>query len=215
MRDFDFYEFACILTPGAITVAGIALVYRQTTVIGAIDSFSAGDFGLFLVVSYAAGHVIQAVGNMVEYLFWRACGGWPTDWIRSGKRFLISERLDSVVKRSFDSLRETENDHESQMTEVDWKAEVQLIRSSLMEAGRAGRLSALNGNYGINRGLASALFVLLICVVFTYGFRQWQAELGLLAGFCLVLYRMHRFGTNYARELYTQYLSLQSIHGNV
>jgi transposase len=39
----------------------------------------AGAADVFVLLSYAAGHLIAAVGNGVEALLWCALGGMPTD----------------------------------------------------------------------------------------------------------------------------------------
>ncbi len=80
MRSIDFYEFVGIIVPGAVLLAGIGLLLD----VGAINRFFSpegiGNAVVYLVLAYVVGHLIAAIGNWFEVLFWKPWGGMPTDW---------------------------------------------------------------------------------------------------------------------------------------
>lgn len=71
--------------------------------------------------------------------------------------------------------------------------------------GKVERIDTFNGNYGLNRGLSTACVALAIAAATQ---AQWYIVIGLLALAIVFAYRAYRFGVNYARELYLQFLVL-------
>src|SRR5258708_7486010 len=98
MKTFDFYEFTGILVPGALMLVGILLVYPQVNIVFP-SALTVGDLGLFVVIAYAAGHVVQAIGNGVEQVLWLALGGRPTDWVRTGVHPLLADEQLQILKK--------------------------------------------------------------------------------------------------------------------
>lgn len=209
MRNFDFYEFTGILVPGAISVFGFALISPE------IDSFvkdrtlSVGDLGVFLILSYAVGHLIQSVGNILEKGWWGLCGGWPYDWARTGKRFLLSKKHNEMVNeavikklniKNFELTAETDKSY--------WYGITRQIYITVESAGKTGRIEIFNGNYGLSRGIATSLIVILILTIVQSGFAHLCAEAGLGAAIILATYRMHRFSCHYSKELFLQFIQL-------
>ena len=74
-----------------------------------------------------------------------------------------------------------------------------------MAAGHAKRIDTFNANYGLCRGLAASLLVLLF-VNLICNFKGWQIHVILSALCCLAIYRFYRFGIIYARELFVEFL---------
>jgi hypothetical protein len=84
-RDLSFYEFAGIVAPGLVLLLGIAVLTSDAPSFQQIAKFDLGGLGLLLVLSYVAGHLVQAIGNVLERVYWSWWGGMPTDWVRNGK----------------------------------------------------------------------------------------------------------------------------------
>jgi hypothetical protein len=80
MRKFDFYEFTGILAPGALVVYGVSRIFPDVGIIVREEKISFGELGLLLILAYVAGHLLQSFGNGIEWLWWRCCGGMPSDW---------------------------------------------------------------------------------------------------------------------------------------
>ena len=69
-KQFDFYEFAGIVMPGAILLVGLTQVSPKIAAIIPSKDMSLGSLGLFLILAYATGHLLQAAGNLVESVWW-------------------------------------------------------------------------------------------------------------------------------------------------
>ena len=205
MKTFDFYEFTGILVPGSITIVAILLLFPQSRTTFFPPDLSVGDLGLFVVLAYAAGHITQAVGNGVEWLLWRIMGGMPTDWIRTRTHPLLAEEQIQALPAKFASglnihIATIDATH---LSAGAWYSLTRQIYAEVAAQSRNGRVDTFNGNYGLNRGIASALLIGLIPFLFVHGF-----VLLILMSTGIALYRTYRFGIQYARELYIQFLQL-------
>lgn len=209
MRDFDFYEFTGIIAPGMLVVVGGALIvmpdYQKILKLAEI---SVGGLGVGLVLAYIAGQLIQTIGNGLENVWWRLNGGKPTDWVRLGKRKIIADTQYTVLQ---ERVRKLLNNNELKLNSAldpnEWYAITRQIYSAVASANRAVRVDIFNGNYGLHRGIASSLLVLLFMVIITE-WQNWRFELFVVVLFAMAVYRMNRFGIHYGRELFIQFIGL-------
>ena len=58
-KNFDFYEFAGIVMPGAILIFGLAQAETLIAQTIPLSDMSIGSLGVFLILAYAAGHLVQ------------------------------------------------------------------------------------------------------------------------------------------------------------
>jgi hypothetical protein len=65
---FNAYEFIGILAPGGTILFGLALIFPELKAVFFEQGFSLGDLGLFVILAFVAGHLIQAVGNALVRL---------------------------------------------------------------------------------------------------------------------------------------------------
>ena len=215
MKTFDFYEFTGILVPGSITMVAVLLLFPQSRTTFFPPDLTVGDLGLFVVLAYAAGHITQAVGNGVEWLLWRILGGMPADWIRTRTHPLLAEEQIHALPAKLSSglniyITTIDATHPSSGA---WYSITRQIYAAVAAQSRNIRVDTFNGNYGLNRGIASALLIGLIILLFVHGLIYWQFVLLLLVSAGVALYRMYRFGVRYARELFVQFLQLP-VNGN-
>lgn len=198
MRKLDFYEFTGIFLPGALFLLGLSFEYRSVKEVLMTPGFlpAAG----FVVLSYAAGHIIQVVGNIWEEAWWRVRGGMPTDWLLT-KKECYSDRWRRTVLREFGGDQEP--------SRKEWKDIVREIYGNLRSAGRTERIDIFNGNYGMFRGFCAATLSVMM-VTFFWGLPSPKH----IFVYCVILgsstYRMDRFGRKYAKEMFAQYTSLLS-----
>lgn len=207
MRQLDFYEFTGVLLPGAIVMAALVLLFPGWGLPTLVKDVSVGGLGIFMVLAYAVGHLVQAVGNVIEAAWWKCWGGMPTNWLRAKPaRLLATQQISLLEERlrkqpglaSFDIASSSAND---------WHAITRQIYAAVAGAGRAGRVDTFNGNYGLNRGLAAGLLAALALLP-TQAAVDWRVVVCVLVGAGLALYRMHRFARHYARELFVQFLQM-------
>ncbi len=207
MRDFDFYEFTGILVPGVIVLTGISLLIEPVQRLFQPDTMPVGGLGLFLILAYAAGHLVQTVGNVIEKGWWGLQGGMPTDWVtKMNQRFLADEQL-ALLESKVQELTRS-NVSIKAVDRRSWRSITRQIYANVAGAGRSQRVDTFNGNYGLNRGVMASLLTLVVVTIAVHGLGAWRVEVGLLVVALVSLYRMHRFGRRYARELFVQYLNL-------
>ncbi len=205
-RDFSFYEFAGVLLPGAVLLLGCLWVNPDTKDLIVAKDHSTGSFGIFVIAAYIAGHLIQALGNLIESLAWKHSGK-PTHWItKASPKYLSSDQIaalpDAIAKltgRSAPNL--------ATLTKEQTNSLRGQLAARLDKEGRATRMEAFNGNYGMFRGITAASIVValygLVSSNWNWCAPEFYAPLILAA---LAAFRFYRFGVHYAAELYWQVL---------
>jgi hypothetical protein len=168
---------------------------------------SIGGLGLFLLISYAAGHLAAALGNIMEACLWQVGGGRPSNWIIKDKnRLLAPEQIDSLEMLIKQRLR-LDIPPVRGMDPKQWFPISRQIYADVMSHGKSAKIDSFNGNYGLNRGLAAALLALVLLSL-AFSETDWRVTLGLLPIAMIYMYRMYRFSVSYASELYAQFLML-------
>ena len=209
MKTFDFYEFAGILVPGSLMLVAIILVYPQVSTVFP-STLTVGDLGLFVVIAYATGHVIQAIGNLVEQVWWTAWKGRPTDWVRTGIHLLLAEDQLQTLKKDIATKLNIHSDIDSDMEEIAWRGIIRQIYAAVAAQARNSRVDIFNGNYGLTRGIATSLLTATLLLLYTHGFIYWQIVVLLLLCAGISLFRMKHFGVLYAQELFAQFLQVSN-----
>jgi|SRR3981081_3247434 hypothetical protein len=205
MQKMSFYEQIGIVIPGSVLVFGLALYYPELQILTGKDGMSVGELGLFVLIAYAAGHLIAAIANALEGLFWGILGGMPSDWVTCDPPSLFSpQQIENLRAKTGTRLSVTIE----KMAGLDkniWCPISRQIYADVAKNGKPDRIDTFNGNYGLNRGLASAC---LILVVVALAHMDLMIGAGLFLGAAIYSYRAYRFGVHYARELYLQFLVL-------
>lgn len=200
-REFGFYEYAGIIIPGSVLLLGCAWLWPEFVSLAGTQGVTVGALGIFAIAAYAAGQLIQGVGNWIEWLWWSFWGGLPSRQILGGK--LVSAEQHKRIIAALEKTG-THTGAVSDLSKPDWLAIVREVYSVVSSAGKAARVDTFLGNYGLLRGLAAAFVALLVAEV-ALGRGAYPAYTLLLLLF-LSLQRMHRFGQHYALELFIQYL---------
>ena len=90
MNKLTFYEQVGIVIPGSVLMVGLLFYFPALNALVAKDGVTLGQFGIFLLLSYAAGHFIAALGNLLESVLWWLFGGMPSDWVTKQQSSLLS-----------------------------------------------------------------------------------------------------------------------------
>jgi hypothetical protein len=203
-RTFDFYEYAGVLVPGAVLLIGLLWLFPEGRALLAKDGVTLGELGLFVIIAYAAGQLVQAVGNYIEWAWWKLWGGIPTAQVLGGGKYITEDQHRRIV----DSVRvqgiSCDPQHLERLSRAQQLAIAREVYSVVAAGKRASRVDIFSGTYGLMRGLAAAMLVLLIAAVATSKGLFTIGALGI--GVLLALQRMHRFSKHYAVELFVQYL---------
>jgi hypothetical protein len=210
MKKFDFYEFAGVLCPGAVVVFGLSKIYPTLApLISKQEGASIGDLGFFVILSYIAGHLVQAVGNVFEKFWWMCWGGLPSNWLRSTRERLLTKEQKEHLRLKFEKLTGTHIKPISDLRKKEWFVITRRMYAIVSHAGRSGRIDIFNGNYGMFRGIGAAMFVLIAASLVEVGWQHPRRYAILGGALILALLRMHRFGVHYARELFVQFLTTE------
>jgi hypothetical protein len=201
-----FYEQVGIIIPGAVFLVGVLFYFPALNALVAKDGVTLGQFGIFLLLAYAAGHLLAAVGNALEVVLWRLAGGMPSDWVTrtDGTSLLARSQIEAVAAKARARLGCTV-DKLPGLDRQTWFPISRQIYADVMKNGKPDRIDTFNGNYGLNRGLASAMVGLTVISLVEE--QRYPAVVFLVLAL-VYGYRAFRFGCHYGRELYMQFLVL-------
>lgn len=207
MKQFDFYEFTGILVPGSTLFVGIFFLYPDFFKPESIKDLSFGGLGLFSILAYVLGHLVQAVGDFLECVWWKLWGGMPCDWIRTKSDQILSLSQVNELEKMAENRLGLGKTEFPKLDANQWYNITRQIYADVSGRGRATRIDIFNGNYGLNRGIATGLLIVTVASVFKSP-ANWSVFV--IAGICSILavWRMHRFARHYARELFVQFLQL-------
>lgn len=206
MKSLSFYEQAGILIPGAVLLFGITVLVPASRALLTVQGVTIGGLGLFLILAYAIGHAVAAIGNVLERVFWAAFGGMPSDWVtHDPPRLLAAEQLAQLQRRATERFG-FECPIPRGLPRTRWTPVFgQLYRAALLNA--PARIETFNGNYGLNRGLAAANLCLIpVVLLVMQGSTRWLVAAVAAVATAIYLYRMYRFGVHFAKEVYLTFL---------
>jgi hypothetical protein len=200
-KEFSFYEFVGILVPGVtllfFTEMIIEVVYSKII----LDFTKIGESVIFLIIAYGIGHILQAVGNIFEYFFWKVFGGMPTQWLTRKNIFAIQlfdeVQTEKVKHKAFTQFGEKAG-KDYGMDIYNWLS----LKDKITEK----RIDLFNANYSLFRGLVVTFYILAFVVLSYLG---WKLMLIPLVLGIMSNYRMFRFAKLYAKEVFRSYLNCE------
>jgi len=203
---FDAYEFTGVITPGAIAVFSASLIIPELKEYMTDGAITLGGAGIFLVLSFVTGHLLQGFGNILENIVWWPCGGLPTYWVLKEKQKILDphqqEKLFAAVAALYPGFDPTTIKCRSE-----WYAVSRELYTRIRASNAADRIDAFNRTYGLLRGVATSLIIVGIgSYMFDEVAWHWLTLIAIAA--MVAIYRMCVFGIHYSRELFVTYLSL-------
>ena len=66
MKNFSLYDILGVLAPGSIMVVGIVALFPGVLGLVSHGEFTGGELGLVVLLSYAVGNLVAALGNLLE-----------------------------------------------------------------------------------------------------------------------------------------------------
>jgi len=206
-KSFDPYEIIGIITPGTVMTLLVATevpIFRS--MLGS-KGLSVGDFGLFILVAFVFGHLVQAVGNMTERAVW-PLSGLPTNLVRLTDQKLLSAAQCRELRMKVAAM-EGEDAELNSFDKESWRSVTTRAFARVRNAGRSGRIDISNRTYGLCRGLVAALALTLGWCVYAH-----RDHTGLLVALALMIaaaiWRMRRAGHHYARALFLEFIDLDA-----
>ena len=157
MKKLTFCEQVGIVIPGSVLLFGLLFFFPSLKELLAKDGVSVGQLGIFVLLSYAAGHLIAALGNIAENLLWRPLGGFPSDWVVHEKTSLLSdeqrERLPKKIQAQLGIAIKVMG-----MDRKKWFPISRQIYADVERNGKRERIETFNGNYGLKSRAGRRVF---------------------------------------------------------
>jgi heme exporter protein D len=210
-KEFSFYEFVGIIAPGTVFLVILFQAFPEAIKVFDAKNLSLGAFGIFVIIAYTVGHLIQSIGNIIESLWWRIWGGMPTNWIINDKKcnYLSKEQLEALPLKITTVLSIEAKLSLSDYEPKQWFPITRQIYAAVKQANASERIDIFNGNYGFFRGIAAALAISLIMLIIKFDISNLWILLIIIASFVMAVARMHLFAKHYARELFVQFLQIK------
>lgn len=198
---FDPYEYIAVIVPGTVFLVAMSLIFES--IVPFFDgSISIGDFGISLIIAFVCGHLLQAIGNILEDGIWWAFGGWPTSVITNNKTNLIDRSqfkiLEELVSGKFNAKLSDKKENKNLS---------RLIYSYVKNKGKVEQIDIFNRNYGLMRGIFTSLLVSGL-IYALYSVIDWKVLTLIICASCLALFRMIRFAKYYAKQLYIEFIAI-------
>jgi hypothetical protein len=204
-RTFDAFEKIGLITPGAVVGLMLTLEWPPLRALLGEKGLSVGDLGLFVLLAYVLGHLVQALGNLIEKVVWFPAGQ-PTNWLRSPHQSIITDDQRAALGAAIARMEGTEHDI-ANINQKYWLAITTRMYGRIKVAGRSDRVNIANRAYGLSRGLAAAFLLWLAWYGFVHRY-EYLAHLILVAALCSSIWRMRRAGIQYARALALDFIEL-------
>ncbi len=204
-KSFDAYEIISVVTPGVVVTLFLAMEWTGLRALLGDKGLSIGDLGLFVLVAFVLGHLVQALGNVAEYPVW-LFRGLPTNLVRSEKQTLISSTQRKALITAVTAMEGAPIDFKKTRRR-EWYAITARAYSRVQAAGRSAKVDICNRNYGLSRGLFAALLVCLAWYAVAHRDRI-DALVGLTVALLAAAWRMHGAGIHYARSLFLTFIDL-------
>jgi hypothetical protein len=203
-RELSMYEIAGIMGPGIIFIIVIYILFPDLTSHLGNEPITIGLFGIILMLSYIVGHVVQAIGNILIKPFWKLIGDEPKYWIINKKsKNLLNEKQTKLLKSRFENELEIQLPNDiTEISKSDWDSYNRSIFVSVNKLDNTSQANVFLADFGLFRGLATALILGLLISIMLYGLEYWIYQVLTLLIICLSGYRMLQFAKYHIRELY-------------
>jgi hypothetical protein len=207
MRQFDLHEFLGYIAPGMLLLVGVRCIWPEAEKVLPLSGISFGEFGVGVVLAYVAGQLLQTIGNGIEKVWWWMWGGMPTDWLRTGKRELVASTQAARIESKVGRMLGSNSFKLADVNAKQWYSVTRQVCAAVAAAGRGVRIDVFNSYYGLCRGVAASLVVLVVWNLLT-NLLAWKVHVALAVLLVLTVHRMHRYAVHYGREVFIQFLQL-------
>ena len=208
MKNLSFYEQVGIVVPGSVLLFGLLLMQPDLRDVIAKDGVTLGGLGIFVLLSYATGHLVAALANVLESILWWPFGGMPSSWVINAKRPFLTNKQTALLESRLGTRLGLGEIKVHGMDRSAWNKTFQQLYRDVLGT-KPGRSEVFNGNYGLNRGLAAATLTLAFVLPFFVP-NHLLASAALLGIWVrsVFLIGAYRFGVHFAREVVTRFLLL-------
>lgn len=199
---FDPYDYIGVILPGSAVLFAAMVAEPEFRGLFGKGGLDVAGLGLFLIMSFVTGHIVQSFGNLIEYALKRVPGGNPADTLLSKMQEIIApeQRAKLAEKLKADTGAELDG-----MDSASWVAIRRQMYASLPKGTARERLESFNRTYGMLRGMSAALLIIAAAIMVLRP-SAWAFAAVAAACSAAMAVRMVRFSATYMRELTVQYL---------
>ncbi len=204
---FDAYEYVGVIIPGALPTLTVSLLIPEVASVFRSEGIELGTLGIFLIMSFVVGHVVQLIGNWIETI--EDLIGWGKDAL------VLNEKRRPIEigrwQRFLSELRSEGIIDVDELSSSSWQGTRKEVYAALQADERTQRIDAFNRTYGMCRGMVAGT-ILTVGLILTLGGTEHQSIALLTFGLLTIpLYiRMRRFSRHYFTEIVSQFLALKS-----
>jgi hypothetical protein len=204
---FDAYEYVGVIIPGALPTLTVSLLIPEVASVVRSEGVELGTLGIFLIMSFVVGHVVQLIGNWIEII--EDSIGWGKDAL------VLNEKRRPIDigrwQQFLSALRSKGITDADELSSNSWQGIRKEVYAALQADKRTQRIDAFNRTYGMCRGMVAGT-ILTIGLILALGGTEHQSKALLTFGLLTIpLYiRMRRFSRHYFTEIVFQYLALSS-----
>jgi hypothetical protein len=200
---FDTYEYVGIITPGAVLLTVLLFLFPDAKVqLAGREGIQIGALGIFLILSFVLGHIVQALGNIVGWLDQALSDGNASDRLLNPVCTIVNAKQRAGLTRALLDRLGVVFDCQ---TPGEWRTTRTEMYGIISAAEKSGRIDAFNRSYGLNKGLSCVFFISSILVI---AVAEQPGIWGIvLAGSAVLSFnRMRYFSECYTRELVLEFI---------
>jgi hypothetical protein len=200
---FDTYEYIGIITPGAVLLTVLMLLFPEMrSQIGGKEGIQLGGLGIFLILSFVLGNVVQSLGYVVVWLEKKLFDGNASEHLLNPACTIINRKQRADLKIALLGRLGADLDN---LTPAEWRTTRTEMYGLVNAASKSERIDAFNRSYSLNKGLSAVFFVSGVLVLIIASQPSiWGVVLA--AGSGLSFVRMRWFSECYTRELVLQFI---------
>lgn len=180
-KGFDPYEVIGIIIPGTVIALLVAVEVPLFRSLLGGQGMTVGDFGLFVLVAFVFGHLVQALGNLFEPAIWLGAG-LPTNHVLTPQQALLSPQQRISLEAEVAGMEGAPVELAT-LGRGPWRAITTRAYARIHAASRSQRIDIANRTYGLCRGLVASLSIALVWCVYAH-----RDQPALMAGLALMIF---------------------------
>jgi hypothetical protein len=198
----DTYEYVGVVVPGTIPVLVGAYLFPDIRSLATLGGIELGTLGLFIIISFIAGHFVHIVAKFFEWLE-DLCGVGLKDIPFSKNRGGVSDiQWNRFVAACEHRLRV----HSNQFSKRNFNGfRIEIV--SLLGVEHTKRMEIFNRTYGLLRGLSAGFFLSCILYIFFSDGASLQNVFILLCAASLMYIRKRQFANLYFQDLVASFVA--------
>lgn len=204
MDKIKIHEISAYLIPGAIATYGFLLFFPSDMTFISSHNFSIGDFGVFTILAYSVGHIVQILGRYIEKGIEKSRGDF-----KGKKHFLklLSEEQRHLIEQKL-KKQKIITSRLSDIPDNQWNKIYRSIYIDVVNSEQNERINVFKNHSKLCRGLGTGIFLLLSLYIFTGKFQPSKLFVVILLILTILALfdRMRGFDKRDAEETYHQFI---------